>query len=355
MEKTKTMEKRRSDKPHILIVDDEEGLRKMLQKGVRSLGYECSIAENAKKGLDVLDAAQVDVVITDIRMPGLSGIEFARIVKLKYKSDVIVFTGYAEDFTYEEVMEKGASDFIQKPVGIEELGLRLKRVLRERAVFEERNQAVEELEEILKKLKRTVEGIVHAMALTVETRDPYTAGHQTAVAGLASAIGKYMGLSRNQIEGISTAGLIHDIGKISVPAEILNKPGKLTDLEFSLIKEHPRVGYEILKQIEFPWPIADIVYQHHERMNGSGYPLGLSGEEILLEARILAVADVVEAMAAHRPYRPGLGIDKALEELSSNRAVLYDPDVVDACLALFKKEDFKLQGKEKSLESDHRD
>ena len=349
------MEKKNSDKSHILIVDDEEGLRKMLQKGLRSLGYECSIANNAKQGLDVLDAAHVDVVITDIRMPGLSGIEFTRIVKLKYKSDVIVITGYAEDFTYEEVMEKGASDFIQKPVGIEELGLRMKRVLRERAVLEERNQAVEELEEILKKLKRTVEGIVHAMALTVETRDPYTAGHQTAVAGLASAIGNHMGLSRDQIEGISTAGLIHDIGKISVPAEILNKPGKLTDLEFNIIKEHPKVGYEILKRIEFPWPIADIVFQHHERMNGSGYPLGLSGEEILLEARILAAADVVEAMAAHRPYRPGLGIDKALEELSSNRAILYDPNVVDACLAVFKTEDFKLQRKEKSFESDHRD
>ncbi len=349
------MEKKNPNKSHILIVDDEEGLRKMLQRGIRSLGYECSIAENAKQGLEVLDAAQVDVVITDIRMPGLSGIEFTQIVKLKYKSDVIVITGYAEDFTYEEVMEKGASDFIQKPVGMEELGLRLKRVLRERAVLEERNQAVEELEEILKKLKRTVEGIVHAMALTVETRDPYTAGHQTAVAALASAVGNHMGLSRNQIEGISTAGLIHDIGKISVPAEILNKPGKLTDPEFNLIKEHPKVGYEILKRIEFPWPIADIVFQHHERMNGSGYPLGLSGEEILLEARILAAADVVEAMAAHRPYRPGLGIDKALEELLSNRAILYDPDVVDACLAVFKAKDFELQGKEKTFKSDHRD
>ena len=138
------------------------------------------------------------------------------------------------------------------------------------------------------------------------------------------------------------AGVIHDIGKMVVPAEILSKPGKITEHEFGIIKSHPEVGYNILKKIDFPWPIAQIVYQHHERMDGSGYPQGLLGKDILLEARIMAVADVVEAMASHRPYRPALGIDMALEEISKNRGVIYDPEAVDACLRIFKEERFKL-------------
>jgi HD-GYP domain-containing protein (c-di-GMP phosphodiesterase class II) len=149
-----------------------------------------------------------------------------------------------------------------------------------------------------------------------------------------------MDLQKEQAEGIRMAGLIHDTGKISIPAEILSKPGKITDLEFEMIKTHPQIGYDIFKNIDFPWPISQIVYQHHERKNGSGYPQGLSGEEIILEARIMAVADVVEAMASHRPYRPSLGIEKALEEIAKNSNVLYDPDVVDTCLRLFKEKGF---------------
>jgi putative nucleotidyltransferase with HDIG domain len=176
----------------------------------------------------------------------------------------------------------------------------------------------------------------------VETKDAYTAGHQRRVANLARAIAAEMGLSPEQIDGIRMAAVIHDLGKISVPAEILSKPIGLNDLEYGLIKIHPQVGYDILKEIEFPWPVAQIVLQHHERMDGSGYPQGLLGEEIILEARILAVADVVEAMASHRPYRPPHGVDKALEEISRNRGILYDPEVVDACLKLFNEKGFKL-------------
>ncbi len=186
-------------------------------------------------------------------------------------------------------------------------------------------------------------GTIQAMAMTVEKRDPYTAGHQRRVANLARAIAKEMGLSKEQIAGIRMAGIIHDLGKISVPAEILSKPGELTKNEFEIAKEHAQVGYEILNEIEFPWPVAQIVYQHHERMDGSGYPNGLSGEDIILEARILGLADVVEAMASHRPYRPALGIDKALEEIQQNRGTLYDPEVVDACLKIFNKKGFKFE------------
>ena len=198
-----------------------------------------------------------------------------------------------------------------------------------------------EIKQNLQRLQRAIKGSIRAMALIVESRDPYTAGHQRRVNILACAIAKEMGLPESQIDGIRMAAAIHDIGKIGVPAEILSKPGKLTENEFNLIKTHPQVGYNILKEIEFPWPIAQTVLQHHERMDGSGYLAGLSSKGILLEAKILGVADVVEAMASHRPYRPALGIGKALEEILQNSGVLYDPDVVDACLRLFSEKGFK--------------
>lgn len=194
----------------------------------------------------------------------------------------------------------------------------------------------------LEKSRKALSATVGAMATMVETRDPYTAGHQQRVAHLAQAIAAEMNLAEEQIEGIHMAGTIHDIGKISVPAEILTKPGKLTELEYSLVKTHPRAGYDILKDIEFPWPLAKAVLQHHERMDGSGYPEGLKGEAILPEARILAVADVVEAIASHRPYRPARGIEAAIEEIYKNRLILYDSNVVDACIKLFREKGYKL-------------
>jgi putative nucleotidyltransferase with HDIG domain len=194
------------------------------------------------------------------------------------------------------------------------------------------------------KLQRALEGAINTLVSAIEIKDPYTAGHQRRVTQLACAIAREMGLPEEQIEGLRMAGLIHDIGKISVPAEVLSKPGQLTELEFGMIKTHTQVGHDILKgMIDFPWPVAQIVLQHHERMGGSGYPQGLSGEEIMLEARILAVADVVEAIASHRPYRSARGLDKALEEISENRGVLYDPVVVDVCLKLFTEKGFAFE------------
>ena len=205
----------------------------------------------------------------------------------------------------------------------------------------DRKQAEEGLAASYEKLRRALSGTVQALSATVETRDPYTCGHQRRVVHLAGAISQEMKLSQEQVEGMQALGLLHDIGKVAVPAEILSKPGKLSEMEFNLIKAHPQAGYDILKDIEFPWPIALPVLQHHERLDGSGYPQGLTGPDILLEARILAVADVVEAMASHRPYRPALGIDQALEEISQNRGVLYDPEVVDVCVKLFTEKTFQ--------------
>lgn len=204
-------------------------------------------------------------------------------------------------------------------------------------------QAEENLQLTLSQLKQVIGEIVRAMSRTVEVRDPYTAGHQRRVTRLAQAIAREMGLSQAQKKGVWVAGTLHDLGKVYVPAGILSRPGRLTDVEFALVKTHSEKGYEILQPIKFPWPVAQIVRQHHERLNGSGYPDGLQGDEILLEARILAVADVVEAMASHRPYRPALGVGDALEEISRNRGVLYDPEVVDACLKVFTEKGFKFE------------
>ena len=187
-------------------------------------------------------------------------------------------------------------------------------------------------------LSMAFHGIILALSNTLEQKDAYTAGHQERTTHLACRVAQNMGLDDKRIQGLFYAGMVHDMGKISVPVEILTKPGRLTEAEFALIKRHPLTGYAILKDIQFPWPIAHIVYQHHERMNGSGYPSGLAGENILLEARILAVADVVEAMTSHRPYRPGLGIDLALQEIEINKEILYDAQVAEVCLSLFREQ-----------------
>ena len=207
----------------------------------------------------------------------------------------------------------------------------------------ERRQTEEESRRATEKLLAAMKGTIQAIAVTVEIRDPYTAGHQRRVTDLASAVGKELGLSEDQTEGIRMAGVIHDIGKIYVPAEILSRPGSLSEVEFSMIKMHAQAGYDILKGIEFPWPIAQIVLQHHERVNGSGYPQGLSGQDILLKARILAVADVIEAMASHRPYRPAVGLDNALEEIEKNKGKLYDSEVADACIRIFTEGKFEFE------------
>jgi PAS domain S-box-containing protein/putative nucleotidyltransferase with HDIG domain len=206
----------------------------------------------------------------------------------------------------------------------------------------ERKQAAEKLESTLGNLRKAIGGTIQAIVQVVEMRDPYTAGHQRRVADLSRSIATEMGLPSDVIEGIRVAAVIHDIGKVAVPAEILSKPGKLTQNELELIKDHPLTGYDILKDVEFPWPVAEIIYQHHERLDGSGYPRGLKGDDVLLEARIIALADVVEAMASHRPFRPARGIDAALDEIRKNRGILYDPEVVDTCVKLFREKGYVL-------------
>jgi HD-GYP domain-containing protein (c-di-GMP phosphodiesterase class II) len=194
----------------------------------------------------------------------------------------------------------------------------------------------------VKRLQAELQGIVESIGALVAARDPYTAGHERRVALIAERIGRQLKLPAEQLEGLRITGFIHDVGKIAVPAEILSKPGRLHEVEFALIKRHPQTGYEVLKSIDFRWPVAQAVLQHHERLDGSGYPQGLEGDSILLDARIIAVADVVETMASHRPYRPSLGIDAALLEIERGQGSVYDARVVDACLDLFRTGRYQL-------------
>ncbi|MFP4476265.1 MAG: HD domain-containing phosphohydrolase [Desulfatibacillaceae bacterium] len=249
--------------------------------------------------------------------------------------------------TYEDSVEKNR-ELVRTQEALEELTDKLEHKVRERtkelqAEIMEREGKEIALTETVEKLYRAMEQIITAMGSTMEVRDPYTSDHQRRVAKLAAALADELGLTEDQSEGIRMAGLIHDLGKIAIPLDILNKPGRISEIEFSLIKTHPRVGYDILKSVEFPWPVADIVLQHHERLDGSGYPLGLTGAAITLETRILSVADVVEAISSHRPYRPALGIEVAMEEISRKRGVHFDSEVVDACVSLIRDKGFSLE------------
>jgi HD-GYP domain-containing protein (c-di-GMP phosphodiesterase class II) len=196
-------------------------------------------------------------------------------------------------------------------------------------------------DQLIKEMHKIIEGTVNIITKVVEIRDPYSMGHQQRVSKLAMAIAQEMKLSQDKINGTKIASLVHDIGKVNLPTEIISKPNKLIDVEFNLVKNYPKVGYDILKKVDFPWPIAEIVLQHQEKIDGSGYPRGLKGNEICIEAKILGVANVVEAMSSYKSYRPALSIDEALAEISKNKNILFDLEVVDTCLKLFKEKDFK--------------
>jgi putative nucleotidyltransferase with HDIG domain len=339
----------------ILIVDDEKPVGQLLKQVLEKAGYVCTYAANAEEAYQHLEAQEFELVLSDIVMPGESGLELIRNVLSGHpETAAVMVTGQDDPVIAEVALEIGVYDYITKPFEKNEVLVAVANALRRRKLDIENKVNREHLEEIIAgqttalqesmgQWHRSIEGSIRAIALTVEMRDPYTAGHQERVALLASAIAGEMGLPKDRIEGIRIAGIIHDIGKIAVPAEILAKPGRLTEYEFGLIKTHPQMGYEILKQIEFPWPIAQIVLQHHERMDGSGYPQGLMGKDILLEAKILGLADVVEAMASHRPYRPALGLDKALEEIIKHKGILYDSAAIEACVKLIREKKVSLE------------
>jgi response regulator RpfG family c-di-GMP phosphodiesterase len=332
----------------ILVVDDTAASLKLLTDILKEAGYEVRSAINGELALRAAKSSLPELVLLDIRMPEMDGFEVCRRLKNDpAMHDVPVIFVSAVTETDEKVLGfgVGAVDFVTKPYQRDELLARVHTHLELNRLRNHLEDMVEErtseLKASEKKLRNNLLDSVTTLAEVVERRDPYTAGHQRRVAQLAVAIANELHLPEQQVEGIYLAGVVHDVGKMQVPAEILSKPGRLTDLEFSLIKLHAMSGYDILKTIDFPWPIAKMVLQHHERINGAGYPNGLKGDEILLGARILCVADVVEAMSSHRPYRPSLGIDAALEEITRARDQQFDGNVVDACVALFRDREYK--------------
>jgi len=352
--KKKTMDKKES----ILIVDDNGGTSKTLSLILRENGYEVVVAVTGREALKKARRRFFNLTLLDVKLPDVEGIKLlAPLQKMHPDMVTIMVTAYASLETAVQALNEGARAYITRPLNMDavlttitealekqHLMMENRRLYQEaRQELVERKRAEEKTKRYSEKLQELIEEITKAIALTTELRDPYTSGHQQRVTKLACAIAREMGLSKEVLMEIRVAGSLHDIGKMYIPSEILTKPGKLTEIEFDMIKTHPKVGYNILKTIEFPWPVARIVLQHHERMDGSGYPSGLAAKDILLEARVLGVADVVEAMASHRPYRPALGIDKALEEISRKRGILYDSKVVDACLKLFAEKRFKFE------------
>jgi putative nucleotidyltransferase with HDIG domain len=337
------------DQGKILAVDDTPASLKLLTDILKAEGYDVRAAINGELALHSATSNPPELVLLDIRMPEMDGFEVCRRLKAQPETShvPVIFVSALTD-TDEKVhgFELGAVDFVTKPYQREELLARVRTHLEVDRLRNHLEEAVDErtrkLRESQDQLRRSLLDFITAISATIEIRDPYTAGHQRRVAHLAMAIARELKLPEDQIEGLNLAGLVHDFGKIRVPAEILSKPGLLNDLECALIRQHPETGYDILKSIDFPWPIAQTVLQHHERLDGSGYPNGLKENEILPEAKVIAVADVVEAMISHRPYRAGLGLDAALEEITRHRGTLYDTAAADACVKLFREQGYSL-------------
>ncbi|MBT3879861.1 MAG: response regulator [Candidatus Scalindua sp.] len=327
------------EKTKVMVVDDDDSVLKTTTLILEEEGYLVEAFSTGKEAIDKFNN-NIHAIVLDINMPDLTGLQvFKKIKSINPYVPIIFHTGTTakqgerrdlrRQFRPHAYVQKGDPEQLMDTVvsAVESYGNILRNVKLSESLYEELKKSSD-------KIKTNIEDTIHAMAMTVEMRDPYTAGHQRQVANFASSIAEKMSIPKEQIDSIHLAGTIHDIGKMQVPTEILSKCGKLTGLEYDMIKTHPQAGYDILKTIRFQWPIAEFVLQHHERMDGSGYPSGLSGNDILIEAKILSVADVVDAIVPHRPYRPALGIEKAKEEISNNRGILYDSNVVDACLSI---------------------
>jgi putative two-component system response regulator len=316
-----------------LYVEDEEDVRVALSHFLQRRFARVDVAANGLEGLESFRESCHDVVITDVKMPVMDGLQMAEEIKtIRGNVPVIVITAYNDVDYLVKAIEIGIDSYVRKPVNTDRL---MEAIARSTQV----RQQQRELEKANQQFQDTLHHTIDALSRAIEKRDPYTDGHQKRVSQFAELIAQEMGLDPQVIVGIRLGGMIHDIGKISIPSELLNMPRRLTNLEFELIKLHPQAGADILAEVDFPWPIRQMVLQHHERLDGSGYPNGLKGEDILLEARIIAVADVLEAMANHRPYRPGLGIEAATAEIIAHRGEQYDPDVVDACLRVAARQE----------------
>ncbi|HLN24703.1 MAG TPA: HD domain-containing phosphohydrolase [Patescibacteria group bacterium] len=317
----------------LLLVEDNPGDARLVQIMLRETGgFRLTCAASLAEARQSLLDSPPDAILLDLSLPDCQGMDTVDAIrKAAPQAPVVIFTGLNDEAVGLRAMQHGCQDYLVKGQGDGNLIRRtVVYAIERKAVDEERRGNAEQL-------KRVLLQTVRAVSLTLEMRDPYTAGHQRRVAQLALMIGTHMGLSDIQLEGLHTGALIHDIGKINVPSDFLSRPGKLSPAAFAVIRQHSADGFEIVQDIEFPWPVAKMILQHHERMDGTGYPHGIGGDDIIIEARILAVADVVEAISSHRPYRPALGIDVALDEIKRHSGTHFDPMVVAACLEVIEK------------------
>jgi putative two-component system response regulator len=322
------------------IPSDVERIQHVLDKS--GIDFKSHLIKTRTEYLDYLEKI-VDVVIADYDLPNLSGMKALQILKERNLDIPFIFIASAiSEGQAADCISKGAADCILKN-RLSHLGPAVLRAVEKKTSPTVQKDGVKanlkaDLTNTHLRLQKIFEDTVHALASITESRDPFTAGHQKRVASISYGIGYNIFLKSHEFaEALYLAGLVHDIGKIAVPFEILSKPTDITELEMNIIKTHPQVGYDILKNIDFPWPIAQIVLQHHERLNGSGYPKGLIGKDILMEARILGVADVVEAICYPRSYRSALTIEQAMEEIKKSQGTLYDPAVVETCISIFKE------------------
>jgi putative two-component system response regulator len=358
-----------------LIAEDNPSVSEVLKVTLESQRYAVDIASNGKQALTMARNSPPDMIISDILMPEMDGFMLCRAIKEDARLSVVPFIFYSATYQRNDdeqlAMELGASAFIRKPIAPSDFLKAINDVIsqyqsrklaipsapgrgkaklarmHEHTVVRKLGEKVIELDRERKALQSSNQniqtmyrGVIGTISKVMEFRDRYTTGHEQRVARLASAVAIEMGLGEKRVEGVFMGGAVHDIGKICIPAELLTRPKRLSFMEYELIKGHSEAGYDILKGISFPWPVADIALQHHERIDGSGYPRGIGKDEICIEARVIAVADVVEAMSSHRPYRPAKGVEAALEEIREQRGKYYDPEVVDATLAVFREGNF---------------
>jgi putative two-component system response regulator len=330
-------QKQRNEREQVLIVDDESAALLAMQ---RSLSHKFNIqfANSAEKGLELVHKTAFAVVISDLQMPGIDGIDFlVKVAALSPDTIRMLLTGHAEPETsIRAVNEVNIYRFLSKPCTAKVLEHAIHEGLHHYHLIQTEREYY-----ALKKWTESLGGLIQAFIKLIEAKDPYTSGHQTNVSEFSMVIAQSLGYSSQIVEQIRMAALIHDIGKIYVPVEFLYKPGHLNLSEWNIVKMHPQIGYDILSPIGFPFPLHEIVLQHHERMDGSGYPRGLKESEICIEAKVIAVADVVEAIAHHRPYRPSKGLGEAIRELSINRGTKFDSQIADQAALLLEKNLFR--------------
>lgn len=311
-------------KINILVVDDEKSIRDVFQMAVDHAGYTCFVAKSGNDALEVMKETHIDVVVTDIQMPGISGLELVAKIRELYDSDIVVMTGFVEDFTYEKIIELGARDFIHKPVRLNELMVRLKRVLNERELLAERNQA-------FKEIKDAYLDTVNRLVLAAEYKDEDTGDHILRMSRYSTLLAEKRGMSAEDVQLMLYASPMHDIGKIGIPDSILLKKGKLTDEEFNIMKTHTSIGGTILanSKSKILHSAEIIALTHHEKWNGKGYPKGLAKDDIPLSGRIVALVDTFDALTSRRPYKDPYPVKVACDIISKEREQHFDPEIVD--------------------------